>query len=176
MPLIRYRDHERAEIIGAKVFGSMDGTISTLAVIAGVAGATTNNFIVFIAGIAAMLAEAISMGFSSYSSARVRERLVNSSDKKIVRKNVKESALFWLMTMGGGAVPLAPFLFDFGDTMTGLRYAIMLSVAFLFCVGYYVGKITKKDPISEGLLNAVIGLIASAATYAVGHGISLLAA
>lgn len=174
MPLTKCKNHEKAEAISAKVFGSMDGTISTLAVIAGVAGATTNNFIILIAGVAAMLAEAISMGFSSYSSARVRERILKHQ-RKIVKRNMTEGATFWLATMGGGAIPIIPFLFDFGDALSGLKIAVVLSAVFLFTIGFYAGRFTKRNPVKEGLLNATIGLIAATATYAVGYGISLLA-
>jgi VIT1/CCC1 family predicted Fe2+/Mn2+ transporter len=173
MPLIKPRDHERAEAVGARVFGSMDGVISTLAVIAGVAGATTNHVIVLVAGVAAMLAEAISMGFSSFSSARVRERMLGHK-ATLAKRSATEGTVFWLVTMGGGVVPLIPFLFRFGDTITSLKFAVVMSAVFLFTIGFYIGKITKKDGLYEGLLNAVIGMIAAAATYAVGYGISLL--
>lgn len=174
MPPIKYRDHERAEAVGARVFGSMDGTISTLAVIAGVAGATTNNYIVLVAGVAAMLAEAISMGFSSYSSARVRERLVGHG-RKLIQRSATEGTTFWLVTMVGGAIPLVPFLFDMGNLIYGLFLAVIFSTLFLFVIGFYTGKITKRNALYEGLLNASIGLVAAAVTYTVGYIISSVA-
>jgi VIT1/CCC1 family predicted Fe2+/Mn2+ transporter len=173
MPLIKPRDHERAEAVGARVFGSMDGVISTLAVISGVAGATTNHLIVLVAGVAAMMAEAISMGFSSYSSARVRERILGHK-KSLAQRSATEGAMFWLVTMGGGVVPLIPFLFRFGDTITSLKFAVVMSAVFLFTIGFLVGRLTKRDALYEGLFNASMGMIAAAATYAVGYGISLL--
>jgi len=173
MPLIKLRDHERAEAVGARIFGSMDGVISTLAVIAGVAGATTNHTIVLVAGVAAMMAEAISMGFSSYSSARVRERILGHK-KALVKRTAREGAEFWLVTMGGGAIPLVPFLLRLTDTITSLKIAVVLSVVFLFSIGVYTGKLTKKNALQEGLFNAIIGMIAAAVTYVVGYGISLL--
>ncbi|MEM2874206.1 MAG: VIT1/CCC1 transporter family protein [Candidatus Nanoarchaeia archaeon] len=65
----------KTEVLSEQIFGATDGVISTLAVIAGVAGATANNFIILVAGASAMLAEAISMGFSSYLGAKFREEL-----------------------------------------------------------------------------------------------------
>jgi predicted membrane protein (TIGR00267 family) len=172
MPL-RIKDHERAEAIGSRVFGSMDGVISTLAVVAGVVGATTNHTIVLVAGVAAMMAEAISMGFSSYSSARVREKILGHK-KALVKRTAREGTEFWLVTMGGGAIPLVPFLLRLTDTITSLKIAVILSAVFLFSIGFYVGKLTKKDALYEGLFNVSMGMIAAAATYAVGYGISLL--
>jgi len=43
-----------------------------------------------------------------------------------------------------------------------------LNCTFIFAI------LTKRDGLYEGLLNAIIGMIAAAATYAVGYGISLL--
>lgn len=174
MPLRFRANHRLAEKVGAEVFGAMDGTISTLAVIAGVAGATSNNFIILIAGLSAMLAEAISMGFSSYSSARVRERILGHK-KGVGKASVKEGVLFWLVTMGGGAIPLIPFVFSVRlDGISGLWLSALLSTLFLFIIGFYSGKITKRSPWKDGIFNAAVGMIAAAATYAVGFGISLL--
>jgi len=174
MPLFK-RNRDLAKKVGAEVFGAMDGTISTLAVIAGVAGAGTGNFIVLVAGAAAMLAEAISMGFSSYSSSRVRERILGHK-KGAGKASAKEGVLFWLVTMGGGAIPLLPFILPLRlDGISGLWLSVLFSVLFLFAIGFYSGKITKRSPWKEGIFNAFVGMVAAAATYVVGYGISLLA-
>ena len=55
------------------ILGMMDGIVSTVGVVAGVSGATANNFIVFIAGISAALAEAVSMFFSAYISSKAEK-------------------------------------------------------------------------------------------------------
>jgi len=55
------------------ILGAMDGIISTVGVVAGVSGATSNNFIVFVAGISAALAEAVSMFFSAYISSKAEK-------------------------------------------------------------------------------------------------------
>ena len=175
----RKNNHDIAETVGAEIFGAMDGTVSTLAVIAGVAGATTNNFLILVAGLAAMLAEAISMGFSSYSSARVRERILGK-EIGVGKKSFKEGILFWLVTMGGGALPLSPYIFplewDFFGSLgfSRLHLAVLISAMFLFLIGAIAGDLTKRNPWKEGLFNAFVGMIAAAVTYAVGYGISSL--
>lgn len=64
------------------VLGSMDGIISTLGVIAAVTGATYNNFVVLVAGLAAAVAEAISMFFSSYISSKSQREVFESEMEK----------------------------------------------------------------------------------------------
>ena len=48
------------------VFGAEDGLLVPLGVVSGVAGATTNNFYVLIAGLAEAFAGSISMGACAY--------------------------------------------------------------------------------------------------------------
>lgn len=151
----------KAERLRDEIFGATDGTISTLAVIAGVYGATANNFIILVAGFSAMLAEAVSMGFSSYSGALLREKV----SKKKVHKPVSEGILFWLATMGGGFVPLIPFL---TPHIAHLAASVVFSTLFLFAVGAYAAKSVGNDVIMTGARTAAIGLIAAIITYYVG--------
>jgi len=158
----------KAERLRDEIFGATDGTISTLAVIAGVAGATSNNLIILIAGFSAMLAEAISMGFSSYSGALIREEIT----KKKVHKPLSEGIVFWLATMGGGFIPLVPFL---TPHIAHLAASIIFSVIFLFAVGAYAAKSVGNNVLMTGIRTAAIGLIAAIITYYVGVGFAHIA-
>jgi VIT1/CCC1 family predicted Fe2+/Mn2+ transporter len=151
----------KAERLRDEIFGATDGTISTLAVIAGVAGATSNNFFILVAGFSAMLAEAISMGFSSYSGAKFREEATG----KKVHRPFSEGVVFWLATMAGGFIPLIPFL---TPHISHLAVSICLSMVFLFAVGAYAAKSVGNNVILTGARTAAIGLIAAIITYYVG--------
>ena len=161
-----------AEVIRDQIFGATDGTISTLAVVAGVSGANVSNFIILIAGASAMLAEAISMGFSSYISSKVRKDILAAKRKFDGEKPFSEGVMFWLATMGGGFVSIIPFLFP--ALQHPLWFSIMLSMIFLFAIGAHAGNITKTPWLKKGLQTAAIGLVASVITYAVGYGFSLI--
>ena len=161
-----------AEKIRDQIFGATDGTISTLAVVAGVSGANVSNFIILIAGASAMLAEAISMGFSSYISTKVKEDiLVARRGRSDGEKPVSEGITFWLATLGGGFVPIIPFLLPI---RAHLIVSVILSMVFLFSIGAYAGKATGTPWLKKGLQTAAIGLVAAAITYAVGYGFSLI--
>ena len=56
----------------AAIFGANDGLVSNLALIMGVAGATSNIHVVLLAGIAGLLAGAFSMGAGEFISMRVQ--------------------------------------------------------------------------------------------------------
>ncbi len=158
----------KTERLRDEIFGATDGTISTLAVIAGVYGATNNNLLILVAGFSAMLAEAISMGFSSYSGAKFREEVT----KKKVHKPLSEGIVFWLATMGGGFIPLVPFL---TPHIAHLAASIIFSTIFLFAVGAYAAKSVGNNIMLTGIRTAAIGLIAAIITYYVGVGFAQIA-
>jgi VIT1/CCC1 family predicted Fe2+/Mn2+ transporter len=61
--------------IRAGIFGINDGLLTNLGLIIGVTGATVNNRIVVVAGLAGLLAGAFSMGYGEYISMRVQREL-----------------------------------------------------------------------------------------------------
>jgi VIT1/CCC1 family predicted Fe2+/Mn2+ transporter len=59
----------------AAIFGMNDGLVSNLSLIMGVTGASANNKILVLAGVAGLLAGAFSMGAGEYTSMRVQREL-----------------------------------------------------------------------------------------------------
>ena len=64
------------------VFGTEDGLLVPLGVVSGVAGATTNNFYVLIAGLAEAFAGSISMGAGAYLSSKAEREVQEWAIKK----------------------------------------------------------------------------------------------
>lgn len=78
---------EKLNIIRAGVLGANDGIIGGAGVILGVTGATTNNTVIFVAGIAEMFAVAFSMAsgeFVSVSSQKDTEKAVVTQVKTLL--------------------------------------------------------------------------------------------
>ncbi|GEB77049.1 MULTISPECIES: VIT1/CCC1 transporter family protein [Sporolactobacillus] len=59
---------QKVNVLRASVMGANDGIISVAGIVLGVAGATNNNFAIFIAGIGGLLAGNISMAMGEYVS------------------------------------------------------------------------------------------------------------
>ncbi|MFT8872483.1 MAG: VIT family protein [Sporolactobacillus sp.] len=59
---------QKVSLMRASVMGANDGIISVAGIVLGVAGATTNNFAIFISGIGGMLAGTISMAMGEFVS------------------------------------------------------------------------------------------------------------
>ena len=78
--IARSEGRHRAEVGGvlrAAVFGVNDGLVSNFWLVMGVAGGTTNNSIVLLAGIAGIVAGAFSMASGEWVSIRSQRELYN---------------------------------------------------------------------------------------------------
>jgi len=77
---------ERLNWLRAAVLGANDGIISTAGVVMGVAGATTDETAILLAGVAALTAGAISMAAGEYVSVSTQR----DSEKSILALEKKE--------------------------------------------------------------------------------------
>lgn len=76
----------------AAVLGANDGIVSTAALVVGVAGATTNRGAIFTAGLAGLVAGAMSMAVGEYvsvSSQRDTERAYIEREKRLLKRDPK---------------------------------------------------------------------------------------
>lgn len=81
---IRPHDHDHThQSVGsgwlrASVFGAMDGLVSNIGLIAGIAAAGASNHIVAITGISGLIAGAVSMALGEYASVRTQNEQLDS--------------------------------------------------------------------------------------------------
>ena len=78
---------KEGKYIKSFVYGGLDGTITTFAVVAGVAGASLSSSVVLILGFANLVGDGISMAFGDYLSTKA-EREYGSAERKIEEKEV----------------------------------------------------------------------------------------
>ncbi|KRL98515.1 VIT family protein [Liquorilactobacillus satsumensis] len=64
---------ERVNVMRASVMGANDGILSVAGIVIGVAGATANNYAIFLSGIAGMLAGTVSMAMGEYVSVNAQK-------------------------------------------------------------------------------------------------------
>ncbi len=64
---------QKINILRAAVMGANDGILSVAGIVVGVAGASTDNFAIFISGIAGMLAGSVSMAMGEYVSVHAQK-------------------------------------------------------------------------------------------------------
>lgn len=88
---------EKINVMRASVMGANDGIVSVAGIVIGVAGATNNNYAIFLSGIAGMLAGTISMAMGewvSVSTQRDSERRAIEKESAALDTNYDEEFEF----------------------------------------------------------------------------------
>ncbi len=150
------------------VYGALDGTVTTFAIIAGVAGANLSPAIVLILGVSNVLADGFSMASSNYLS----EKSHQAQSGLIPDHSPIKTALATFMSfVVVGSVPLFSYiisaLFGVWQGNEFLFSIIFTSVAFLM-IGQVRAKITKTSRIKSIIETLFVGGVAATVAYVVG--------
>ena len=155
------------------VYGGIDGTITTFAVVSGVLGASLSSSIVLILGFANLFADGFSMAVSNYLSTKSR----NDLHKKLrgIKVNpVKTALVTFISFFIIGFIPL--FSFVLGSLTNSqiiiqnqFYYSITLTFIALGIVGFYKGTVLGKSKIKSSIQTILIGGIAAALAFIVGY-------
>lgn len=154
------------------VYGSIDGLITTFAIVTGSIGASLSAAVILVLGFANVLADGFSMGSSNYLSAQSEESLgYDDEGKRPLRRALATFFSFVLI----GIIPLIPFVIAaLWSAFT--PYTITTSVAAtgltFLGVGWYQGKVVGKSRLLTALRNLLIGGGAAAISYVVGYILS----
>ena len=149
------------------IYGAIDGTVTTFAIVAGVIGAGLNPGIVLILGFSNVLADGFSMASSNFLSERAEERLGNKNQKKPFQTALATFVSFVVL----GTLPLVSFVLEyFFGWFEGRQFivsCVLTALAFIF-IGFVRGKITKQSPFKASLETLLVGGVAASVAYFVG--------
>jgi VIT1/CCC1 family predicted Fe2+/Mn2+ transporter len=159
-----------AHHIGDLVFGANDGIVTTFAVVSGVTGAELSLRVIVILGVANLLADGIAMGAGNYLGMRSEQEYhmntTGAAREGRLHAIGHGAAIFGAFVLAG-SVPLLPFVFTpTGDVF--LLSCLGTGIA-LFVVGSLRTFITRTRWFASGLEMLLIGSLAAAAAYGVGH-------
>lgn len=152
------------------VYGSVDGVVTTIAIITGAIGAGLSAPIIFILGMANVLADAWSMGSSEYLSS------LSEIDMEKTKEGKEEALKKGLITFGSfvavGLIPVIPFFItillpSFADYDLTLSL-ILAFLAFIF-IGYIGARVTKTSHRKSILRTVFVGTLAALISFGVGH-------
>lgn len=169
----KIKDHIQ-DYLSEFVYGGIDGSVTTFAVVSGATGAGLSTSIVIILGFANLTADGFSMGVGSYLSAKSR---IEMEIKK--GSNVSDQTPPWVNGVSTyvsfilfGLVPLLAYVYDFvfkaGLNSLFVYSCILTAIAFI-SIGFMKSKVaqtSKTRGVAETLL---LGLIASVFAYSVGN-------
>lgn len=155
------------------VMGAQDNLTNVLAVVLGVAIGTGDVRTVALAGLAAGIAEAISMGGVLYTSTRAERDLAlragdggSDGSPAALRDPVRAALVTFAAALVAALIPLAPFLvLPFGWAML---VAAIAGLGALLALGAWTGAVTQGPRWRAGLRFVAIGGLAALGSVLVG--------
>ena len=166
------------------VYGGIDGSITTFAVVAGAIGASLSPSIVLILGFANLFADGFSMATANYLSAKSNLDLHKGhKDEHKIKKMVGKSPFMsgfatFLSFLVIGFIPLISFvLSSFIESLKPYEFnlsIVLTAIAFLI-VGGVKGKIVKKHPAKSAFETLLIGGVAAILAFLAGFFLKGLA-
>jgi VIT1/CCC1 family predicted Fe2+/Mn2+ transporter len=143
------------------VYGSIDGTVTTFAIVSGVSGAALSPVIILILGIANVLADGFSMASSNYLSERSKE---NESVNQAFKTSLATFISFILI----GFIPLIPYILNLQQDRVFIFSCILTGLTFL-AIGFVKGKVIGEAKVQSALETFTVGSIAAIISYLVGY-------
>ena len=163
------------------VRGLIDGSLSALGVVIGASGSADASVIIA-AGLGGGIANGLSNILGAFTAEKAtleRERI--QKEKSLLKKNgyLKKSIIYkkairetmicglidGISTALGSALPVVPFFLF--DIKTALYIAIAITVAILFILGVFIGKISKENVVVSGIKMVIGALVVAVLCFMV---------
>lgn len=159
------------------VYGGIDGSVTTFAVVAGSIGASLSPAIVLILGFANLFADGFSMAVSNYLSTKSDTELKmhdgkHKGDEADIKNPVKTGLATFFSFLIIGFIPLISFVlatFIPAVERNQFLYSIILTAAAFLIVGAVKGRIVHKNFFLSSLETLLIGGVAAIIAYLVGY-------
>lgn len=144
------------------VYGSIDGSVTTFAVVAGSVGAGLDSGIILILGFANLLADGLSMSVGAYLAQKTR--------RETGRPALRVGLVTYLSFVSIGLIPLLVYLFDH---LLGIKGPLFFFTCVLTTLSFLLIGILKsylnRTGILKGILETLIlGALAACVAYFVG--------
>ena len=143
------------------LMGAQDNLTNVLAIVLGVSIGSGDVRLVAMAGLAAGLAEAISMGGVLYSATRAEHRVAGTTGRP-----VRAAVVCFAAALIAGLIPLAPFLSLPLDL--AMVASLSTSLTAIFALGAWTGVLMRSSWWREGVRLVLIADLAAAASAGVG--------
>ena len=159
------------------VYGGIDGSVTTFAVVAGAVGASLSSAIILILGFANLFADGFSMAVSNYLSTKSELEIHKGhKDYKMLEKEfkhpLKTASVTFISFLIIGLIPLVSFLvaiFVPSLNKDKFFYSFVLTGLALLLVGAVKGEVVKKHPVKASIETFLIGGIAAIIAFLVGY-------
>ena len=136
------------------VYGSIDGVVTTFAVVSGVQGASLSVEIVLILGFANLFGDGFSMAVGKYLSDKAQVDQLENDKKDTSGVNPMKGGLYTFISFNVvGLVPLLGYilgpLFEFSEKTTFI-FTSIITLLSLFFIGVTKAQFVKKSKLYAG--------------------------
>ncbi len=155
------------------VYGSIDGVITTFAVISGAMGASLAPVVILILGFANLFADGFSMAVSNFLSTR-SERALDKQDGENhhhSKNPIRTAFATFVSFVFIGFIPLLSFVVaNVNPWVDANKFfiSIVLAGAAFLVIGAVRGHITRRHPAGAAITTLLIGGTAAAIAFGVG--------
>lgn len=170
--------------LGEFVYGAIDGTVTTFAVVAGAAGAGLGSAVIVILGFANLIGDGFSMGASAYLSAKserdlkIKQHIEAGQEHKPHDLShgeapLKDGLITFVSFVVVGFVPIllyvadALFSFDMRAGSLFLWSSILTGLTFI-SIGLLKAHVTRTKPWHAAAETFLLGAIAAGLAYLLG--------
>ena len=151
--------------------GGIDGIITIFNIISSIEGTNLNYKYIFILGLAALLSDAISMGFGEYVSVKAEQKYNKSEDTIPIKNGI----IMFISFVGFGLIPLVIYYLalkiNYKNRFVNTYISVLVS---LFILGIIKSNYTKEKWWKSGGSIAIYGGLASFLAFNVSKLISKL--
>lgn len=153
--------------IGDAILGSVDGVITTFAVISGAVGANISSGIIIVIASAGLLAESFSMGISNYLGTKSFSEVTENKNRNSLIAGIVTFIFFIVL----GIMPLTPYLFNLIINInldSIFLSSIIITILTFIVIGIFRAYFSQIRKIQAILETLGLGIIASLIAYSVG--------
>jgi len=155
------------------IYGGIDGTVTTFAVVAGVAGSHLATIVIIILGVANLIADGFSMAAGNYLGTKSEheefERLQAMNENKLLVKELrtpwKAALSTFIAFIVCGAVPLLPY---FTPIAHPFFWSVLCTGVVFFLIGSMKSHYTLENWWTAGAVTLLIGAAVAFIAYGIG--------
>ena len=163
------------------IYGAIDGSVTTFAVVSGATGATLSPAIILILGFVNLLADGFAIAVGNYEATKAHNEYVEKQKAHLigdVRRPLDTAVSTFFGFNAIGLIPLLPFIFFFilGIPLSienSFFYSVIFTAGAFFLIGIIKGSVVKKSLLRSGAHTLAVGGIAASVAYVIGHLLSL---
>jgi VIT1/CCC1 family predicted Fe2+/Mn2+ transporter len=158
------------ESIREIVFGTEDGVVQNMVLIAGMVGASLSNGVILLAGAINAVAGVLSMSMGTYLSSQAeRDALAaHSGGVEAERSPVRDAVVMALAYAIGATMPLVAFALPLFDRAGSVLAAVVLTSVTLFTLGVAKADLSGKNRLLSGAQLLALASTAGAAGFGIG--------